>query len=321
MRKVLGIVVKVVLGIIALVVVALVGLFLFAKYKEANYYKFAEPAGDVERRYTGLGSHGVASTTFDAGDDLCKQYKVLYPADMQEGERYPVVVVVNGTGSTADNCEPQMRHLASWGFIVAGNMDQNTRTGASAEATLDFMLAQNDDPSSPLHGHIDTERMGIEGHSQGGVGVINAVTAQPNGGRYAAMYTASATGNYWGQDSVFGSEWAYDVTKVRIPYLMTAGTGSFDAGTATDIAATEGQGITPLYDMLHNFDAIPSGVPKVMARAVGKDHGDMPACGDAYMTAWFAYWLQGDEEAGRAFFGDGAEILANPNWQDVQVAR
>lgn len=319
MRKVLGIVIKVVLGIVAAIAVVLVGLSLFAKYKEANYYKFTEPAGDVERRFTGLGSHEVASTTYEAGDDLCKQYKVFYPADMTDGEKYPLVVVVNGTGSTADTYEPQMRHLASWGFIAVGNMDKDTRTGASAAQTLDYALSLNEDSQSPLYGRVDTDHMGIEGHSQGGVGVINAVTAQPNGGLYAAMYTASATGNYWGQNPGFGPEWAYDVTKVGIPYLMTAGTGAFDAGTATDMSATEGQGIAPLYDMFHNFDAIPSGVPKVMARVVGKDHGDMPACGDAYMTAWFAYWLQGDADAGRAFFGSDAEILANPNWQDVRV--
>ena len=40
---------------------------------------------------------------------------------------------------------------------------------------------------------------------------------------------------------------------------------------------------------------------------------------DGYMTAWFMYWLQGDEEAGKAFFGENAEIKTNENWQDVTV--
>ena len=42
---------------------------------------------------------------------------------------------------------------------------------------------------------------------------------------------------------------------------------------------------------------------------------------DGYMTAWFMYHLQGDEEAGAVFFGDNAEILNNANWQDVQKNR
>ena len=39
---------------------------------------------------------------------------------------------------------------------------------------------------------------------------------------------------------------------------------------------------------------------------------------DGYMTAWFMYWLQGDEAAGRAFFGPDAEIVHNPLWQDIE---
>ena len=30
-------------------------------------------------------------------------------------------------------------------------------------------------------------------------------------------------------------------------------------------------------------------------------------------------YLQDNEEAGTAFFGENAEILTNPNWQDVRV--
>ena len=37
------------------------------------------------------------------------------------------------------------------------------------------------------------------------------------------------------------------------------------------------------------------------------------------MTAWFMYWLQGDEAAGEAFFGADAEIGVNENWQDVTI--
>lgn len=42
---------------------------------------------------------------------------------------------------------------------------------------------------------------------------------------------------------------------------------------------------------------------------------------DGYMTAWFLYHLQGDEEAGAALLGENAEILRNANWQDVEKNR
>lgn len=65
---------------------------------------------------------------------------------------------------------------------------------------------------------------------------------------------------------------------------------------------------------------MPEGVDKVIARRTDADHGDMLYTADGYMTAWFMYWLKGDEAAGKAFFGENAELLSNPNWQDVRAA-
>jgi hypothetical protein len=39
---------------------------------------------------------------------------------------------------------------------------------------------------------------------------------------------------------------------------------------------------------------------------------------DGYMTAWMLYQLKGDTEAAKAFEGNGAEILSNSNWQDIE---
>ena len=65
------------------------------------------------------------------------------------------------------------------------------------------------------------------------------------------------------------------------------------------------------------YAAIPDTVTKVMARRVSTDHGDMLTHADGYMTAWFMYWLKGDMQSGKVFFGDDAEICTNANWQDV----
>jgi hypothetical protein len=53
-----------------------------------------------------------------------------------------------------------------------------------------------------------------------------------------------------------------------------------------------------------------------MARRNTGDHGDMLYSGDGYVTAWFMYYLQGDEEAGKAFRGNNAEITENEFYQD-----
>lgn len=319
MKKMLKIILIAAAVIVLVLVLAVVGLALLANYRSDHYYQYATPAGGLEAKYTALGPYEVAHTSFEASDEAWGSYEVWYPAGLEDsGQNWPLVILVNGTGTPAAKYQAVFRHLASWGFIVAGNGDENARTGASSSATLDLLLAQNQDPDSPFYRRVDPDRVGIAGHSQGGVGAIHAVTAQPNGGIYRALYTASATSNYWGQDQVLGPEWRYDASQVTLPWFMTAGTGYFDAGTAADITANEGQGICPLWDMEYNYDLVPDGVSKVMARAVGRDHGDMLHCGDAYMTAWFLYWLREDAQAGGAFFGENPELFSNPNWQDVR---
>ena len=315
---------KTVLIVIAvLVLVAIVGIIILSAYinhHNENYYKYAVTGGEVEAKYTTLGPYDVSYIEFDAGNETYKKYEIWYPTEMMDSSRtYPLVVMANGTGVKASQYKEVFQHLSSWGFVVIGNEDENSRTGASSADSLDFVLTLNSDSDSIFYGKIDVENVGIAGHSQGGVGAVNAVTNQENGKHYKALFTASATSPYWGQDDVFGREWAYDFSQVDIPCFMVAGTGAADAGTATDITAREGQGICPLWGMQECYNAVPDHVYKVMARQTGKDHGDMLRSADGYMTAWFMWQLQGDEVAETAFVGVDAEILHNVNWQDVLI--
>lgn len=45
-------------------------------------------------------------------------------------------------------------------------------------------------------------------------------------------------------------------------------------------------------------------VPKATARRIGATHADMPCAADGYVTAWFMWQLQGDEEAAKVFCGE-----------------
>lgn len=299
---------------------ALAVLAQIINYRNAHYYKYAKPAGEIEKKYTPMGAEKVKKAEYPAKDTVWKKYEVWYPEKMEKTEKqYPLVIMANGTGTKASQYKEVFKHLASWDFIVAGNEDDNSRTGLSSAKTLDKMLELNADANSPFYQKIDTNHIGIAGHSQGGVGAVNAVTNQNNGHYYKAVFSASMTSPFWGLDGELGPEWSYDLTKMTAPIFFVAGTGAWDSGSATDITATQGQGICPLWAMNENFQTVPAGVPKVMAREKDKDHGDMLRYADGYMTAWFMYWLKGDQEAGNAFFGPNAEIIYNRNWQDVRT--
>ena len=285
----------------------------------ADYYAQTQTGGEIEEIYTAMGEYDVDYAEYPAQDLLIKQYKIWYPSALagEEGREWPIVVMANGTGVPASRYAPVFRHLASWGFVVIGNEMQNSWSGGASAGALDLLAELNEDPSSLFYHKLDLDNVGSAGHSQGAIGAINAVTAQPNGDSYKALYLASTPSSLYASTL----EWAYDPALIDVPCFMTAGTGLLDAGEAgSPEVAEEAQevSISPLWSQEENYGLIPDSVPKLRARRTGADHAEMLPWPDGYMTAWFMYWLQGNEAAGRAFFGPDAEIIHNPLWQDVE---
>ena len=312
MKKALKIGLILVAILIAMVVLLIVAvLFLAGNQKLADaYYESVEASMPLEQTYTGKGEYTVSAVEYDAEDEAVKKFMVWYPDGLESGGPYPLVVMANGTGVPASKYEAVFEHLASWGFVVVGNEDENSWSGASSAASLYYMLRLNDDRNSIFYRKIDTENIGVAGHSQGGVGAVNAVTAQENGDRYKAIYTASTTHAALAQ--LLG--WSYDVSKITIPCFMTAGTLQIDAGNEKDY------GIAPLESLWQNYNGISDSVFKVIARRKDTDHGDMLTKADGYMTAWFCWLLCGDEAAAGVFIGEDQELPRNTdNWQDVTI--
>ncbi len=324
MKKVIKIILLIVLAVIILIVGGCSVLLGIMNNKNKNYWKYTETSGNIEAKYTALGGHEVSYNEYDANDATIGKYAVWYPSDLGNSDnKYPVVIFANGTGSTSDTYKAFFKHLSSWGFIVVGNDDKNTRTGASLNSTIDFLMQENENKDSIFYHKIDLENIGIGGHSQGGPAVFNMVTNQEHGDMIKALYAVSATSSY--HTAIYSDGWEYDISKVNIPTLLTAGTGIWDAGTATskdqvnDDKKGIAQGICPLWSLEENYDLLPETTGKVIVRKKNVDHGDSYLQFDGYMTAWFMYWLQNDAEAGKAFFGENAEITSNAQYQDVRI--
>ena len=309
----------IVVCVIAVLLVSLVGCFAWLAKQpvvKKDYYNDVVTDKPLEQKYTAMGSNDVSFAEYNAGDKKIGCYRIWYPTAMENSaEKYPLVVMANGTGIPSSKYEAIFEHLASWGFIVVGNEDESSFDGKSSDAGLDLMLNLNGDDTSIFYGKIDIQNIGIAGHSQGGVGAINAVTAQESGTYYKTIYTASTTHLALAE----ALKWEYDVSKIQIPYFMVAGTLQVDAGDG--IEGSSNVGIAPLFSLQENYAAISEQVEKIMARRVNTDHGDMLPYADGYMTAWFMYQLKGDSDAAKVFVGDDAEILSNENWQDVQKNR
>lgn len=277
-----------------------------------DYYSKTETSMPLEAKYTKFGSYSVLSKDFQANEKSYQKYKVWYPSELETStKQYPVVIFVNGSGTPYSQYEPVLKHLASWGFIAIGNDDKTSWTGYSTSQSLELLLKQNNDKNSIFYQKINSSQVGLSGHSQGGVGIINAVTNFENGKSYRSIYGSSTTKHAL---AVY-LEWSYDVSKITIPYFMVAAMGQVDAGDGKD----EKSGIAPLWSIIENYDKLPQSTPAVRARRKNADHSQMLYIPDGYMTAWFLYTLTNDNEAKQIFSGDSSELKQNSNWEDIAI--
>jgi len=199
MKKMFKLLGRIILAVLILIALLILVLFIKGR-KEANrpivepdYQSVAKTGGEIEAEYLKNGNYEIVSAEYDAEDPM-KTFTVYYPKEMETSSyKYPVIVYCNGTGARASKTTALFEHWASWGFIVIGNEDQSTGTGETADKTLEFLLKANEDRDSIFYGKLDTDNIGIAGHSQGGVAVLNAVTSQAHNSMYKAAVPLSPT--------------------------------------------------------------------------------------------------------------------------------
>lgn len=298
--------------LVLLLIPVVLGLVLAAVYLYADnrkdirtgYNRKIETGGALEAKF--LSGGGLETKKFTAkAESPMKKYTVYYPAKLEFSEKvYPMILVMNGTGGKATKYEAQFDLYASWGFIVVGNQDKTTGTGASAVATLHFMLEQNENPESVFYHRIDADNIGITGFSQGGAGVFNVLTKYEEARYFKAAAPLSPVSEYM---TALATDYPYDSALVRIPIIVLAGTdGDFETKT-----------VIPINLLKEQYDKMTT--PKVMARRVGMDHDHMMYSAGGYVIAWFRWQLMDDTDAAQVFTGNEPELMTNPLYQDQRI--
>lgn len=240
-----------------------------------------QTATTAERYYEQVGLHQVTKTT--GGPD----HTLYYPTDLTTSAvKHPVVLWGNGTGATVDQYDVFLRHLASWGFVVAAANTGQSGSGQEMLAGGKFLIAENARSGSIFHQRIDTANIGAAGHSQGGGGTI-AAGADP-------------------------------MVKVTIP-VQPGPQGSVPAlrGPSLFIAGQLDYIVPSLY--VRGRYSWAKDHPAVFAELKGSDHffpGETRTHLVGVGTAWFRYWLAGDQHAKAVFFGprQSAELLHDDAW-------
>lgn len=240
-----------------------------------------QPAGATQVDWQQPGPFAVVSEALDAG------HTVFRPADLG-GAEHAVIIWGNGTGGTPADYAPLLRHLASYGFVVAA---ANTEWSGSGKEMLDgarTLVAENARPGSVYFGRIDTAHIGASGHSQGGGGAI-AAGADP----LVTTTVPIAPGPLGWVPSLHG------------PVLFLG--GQFDLVVAPLLL------VIPRYYAAYR-------VPAVYGELAGATHLTGTGDGGGFrgaLTAWFRYWLTGDQQAKAAIFGSPSTFSTGATWSKV----
>lgn len=150
--------------------------------------------------YSQKGPYTVTKSSVDLASYLSGQatpttYSLFTPSPLDAKCPAPVVVWGNGTGVTGSStmtpagaCTGTSPYdclsgtydffnvfAASWGIVVIASDNSNVGSGAYHKAGADYMMKQNTNASSPLYQKL-SGRIGVSGHSQGGIGATAATS-------------------------------------------------------------------------------------------------------------------------------------------------
>jgi hypothetical protein len=172
---------------------------------------------------------------------------VIRPWDSDSGPantQYPVIAWGNGWGQGnvfgADSTEWYIENILSeWALdgpyiVIAAN--QWSVQESDVLACLEWILYQNGLAGSDYEGVVNTDKLGLAGHSQGGGAVVKAGDGEPNGFNITSVITMNPYGPGWvnpgNQDGpvmiITGSE--DDVTPESWTYPVFEGVQTNDQG-------------------------------------------------------------------------------------------
>ncbi|MEO3795775.1 hypothetical protein ABGB14_36675 [Nonomuraea sp. B10E15] len=267
---------------------------------------FAQNPPPQEPSAAGGPTPAVLPTVREAADGL-PGHTVYRPAELKALRKGSLPVIVHGNGACAtSNLEgiTFLTGLASQGYIVVANggVDEfpvpstPDRTTAHPEALLAAArwATESKRARKQFDGRVDTTRVGVLGHSCGGIEALAAGT-DPMIDAVAGFNTG-----YLAEPS-FGGYGRDRLADLHTPTLLVN-------GGPDDVAQ---QNSVENYAMLD--------VPAVLASDAAAGHVGLIAGLQATMgwqvaADWFDYVLRGDRAAGARFAGPGCGLCTEDGW-------
>jgi dienelactone hydrolase len=203
--------------------------------------------------------------------------------------------VRNGPGAVAAEAPPARSPQDD-----PGKLPTPPTTEADLLSALDWALAQNHDPRSPLHQKIDPAAIAISGFSCGGLQALQ-IAGDSRVKTLIVMNSGIFKDNTQGINGIHVTKDL--LAKIHTPTL-------YILGGETDIAYANG---------MDDFERIDH-VPVYLGNLLGVGHGGtywQPNGGKAAaaVVAWLNWQLRGDQTAAKQFEGDDCGLCRDPAWK------
>ncbi len=272
---------KKILSVLLAIMILMSAITFTASAKVETDFDFESDA-----KFTTMLSNGV--TKMVDFDSFFSAQIVFYPSDIKENEeKYPVISWANGT-----MCPPILYYgllskIAAEGYIVVANTQVMSADGTGQIASIDYVLSESENKESALYNKVDTENIGVIGHSQGGRSAVNAAAADS---RIDCVL------------SLAGSNFIEEAQKLSTPTFFVAG--------ELDFIVFAPQWIKTAYD-----ECAGTAVYTTLKKAIHTTCIFNPDAYSDYTVKWFDAWLKNDAEAMKIFKADG-ELSTDSSWKD-----
>lgn len=215
---------------------------------------------------------------------------VFYPSNIKEASAtYPIIAFANGTGFSYDIYEKLLIELAKGGYVVIANTETMSADGTAQLESVNFLINQNKDSTSIFYNKLNTDKIGLAGHSQGGRSAVNAAAKDS---RIDCVI------------SFAGSNYTSEAEMLSTP--------TFFIGGSADMIVLASQWVVPAYENCKG--------PAVYACKKSAVHTRCctnPTEYSTYAIAWFDAWLKNDANALKKFKDDG-KLSQDSAWQDFK---
>ncbi|MCP4604810.1 MAG: hypothetical protein GY847_30535 [Proteobacteria bacterium] len=218
-----------------------------------------------------------------------KLYTIFRPACMKEGEKYPVITWANGTCGQSGGYGALLATVASYGYVIIASNSRWTDTAPTDKVqlrALDYAKALNEDPTSIYYQHLDMDKVGAMGHSQG-AGATGNAASDPRI-KALILWNGGASNNK--------------------PFLYVSGDRDVGSPTPSTLSSATNNATQPGAWLFHHKVLRTGGM--VTGHLVLMEQPDRVI---DLAVAWWDYMLNGDEEAKKMFVGSDCGYCNQPD--------